>query len=162
MAKKYNRRWMLLSVLLSLSTMMSAVDKNAIRVYEVGGSSAIYLLSARPSVTFSGKGLVLKTDDIEVLYPLTPSVKFEFVETSEESAGIRNTQTEPSFKITADEIDISNVRPSSIVSIYNLSGRVVKSGQANSEGQIAMGPLNLSEGTYIVKSEQITFKIFIK
>ena len=162
MIGKYNERWMLLSVLLSLFTMMSAANKNAIRVYEVGGNSVVYLLSAHPSVTFSGDELVLKTDDIEVAYPLTASAKFEFVEAPEEAAGIRSTQADPSFKITADEIVISHVCPNSAVSIYNLSGQVVKSGQANSEGRVIMNPLNLSKGTYIVKSEQVTFKIFIK
>ena len=153
---------MLLSALLLLATMMNAADKNAVRVYESNGNSAIYLLSARPSVTFSGDELRLKTDEIEVSYPLTPSVKFEFVEASEEAASIRSVQAEPSFKITAKEIDISNIRPNSVVSIYNLSGQVVKSGRADNEGQIVMSQLNLPKGTYIVKTEQTTFKIFIK
>ena len=162
MIKKYNKRWVLLSALLSLFTMMKAADKNAVKIYETNGNSAIYLLSARPSVTFSGEELMLKTDEIEVSYPLTPSVKFEFVEASEEAASIRNAQAEPSFKITADEIGISHLHPHSIVSIYNLSGRVVKSERADNEGRIVMSQLNLPKGTYIVKTEQTAFKIFIK
>lgn len=162
MIKKYNKRWILLSALLSLFMMVKATDKNAVRVYEPNGNSAIYLLSARPSVAFSGEELRLKTDEIEVSYPLSPSVRFEFAEASEEAAGIRSAQAEPSFKITADEIDISNVRPNSVVSIYNLSGQVVKSGRADNEGRIVMSQLNLPKGTYIVKTEQTAFKIFIK
>ena len=163
MIEKYKKkRWTLLLALLSLFTTINAADKNAIRIYEANGNSVVYLLSARPSVIFSGDELVLKANDIEVSYPLTPSVKFEFVETSEETASIRDKQTEPSFKITADEIVISHIRPNSVVSIYNLSGQVVKSGRADSERRIIMDSLNLPKGTYIVKTEQVTFKIFIK
>ena len=167
MTEKYKKkRWMLLFALLSLFTMMSAAEKNAIRVYEADGNSIAYLLSARPTVTFSGDELVLKADDVEVAYPLTPSVRFEFAEAPEEEeeevVGIQGAQQEPLFKITADEIDISHIRPNSIVSIYNLSGQVVKSGRADSEGRIIMNSLNLPKGTYIVKTEQVTFKIFIK
>lgn len=162
MIKKYNKRWILLSALLSLFMMVKATDKNAVRVYEADGHSDTYLLSVRPSVTFSEDALILKAGDVEVFYPLSPSVRFEFVEVSENPTGIQGMQAEPSFKITADEIDISNVRPNSVVSIYNLSGQVVKSGGADNEGRIVMSQLNLPKGTYIVKTEQTTFKIFIK
>ena len=165
MTEKYKKkRWMLLFALLSLFTMMSAAEKNAIRVYEADGNSIAYLLSARPTVTFSGDELVLKADDVEVAYPLTPSVRFEFAEAPEEEevVGIQGAQQEPLFKITANEIDISHIRPNSIVSIYNLSGQIVKSERADSKGRIIMNSLNLPKGTYIVKTEQVTFKIFIK
>lgn len=159
MIEKYNKRWILLAALLSLFTMVKAADKNAVRVYEANGNSATYLLSERPSVSFSGDALVLKAGDVEVSYPLNPSVRFEFVESSEESTGIQSAQAEPSFGITADEITVSNVRPNSVVSIYNLSGLVVKSARADNEGRAI---INLPKGTYIVKTEQTTFKIFIK
>ena len=165
MTEKYKqKRWILLFALLSLFTMMSAAEKNAIRVYEADGNSVAYLLSARPTVTFSGDELVLKADDVEVAYPLTPSVRFEFAEAPEEEevVGIQGAQQEPLFKITANEIDISHIRPNSIVSIYNLSGQIVKSERADSKGRIIMNSLNLPKGTYIVKTEQVTFKIFIK
>ena len=61
MIEKYKKkRWTLLLALLSLFTTMSAAEKNALRVYEADGNSVAYLLSARPSVAFSGDELVLK------------------------------------------------------------------------------------------------------
>ena len=153
---------MLLSAFLSFFTMISAEGKNAIRVYETKGNSVTYLLSVQPSVTFSNDELRLKADDVELAYPLSPSVRFEFVEISEESTGIRGAESKPTFKIAADEIVISHVRPYSIVSICNMSGMVVKSARADSEGRLIINALNLPKDIYIIKTEQIAFKIFVK
>lgn len=158
-----NKRWVFVFALLSLCTIMAvAANKNAIKVYEADGSSEIFLLSKSPNVTIVGNELVLKVDDIEVLYPLTPSVRFEFVEMANDDKETGIQEITPSYKITANEIVISHVSPNSLICIYHLSGKMVKSARADNEGQIRISSLNLSKGTYIVKSEQVTFKIFIK
>lgn len=151
-----------MSVFLSLFVMMNAADKNAVRIYAADGSMVTYLLSVKPSVSFSSDALILKTTDVEVVYPLNPSVRFEFAEVSDATTSIQSAQTELSCRITTDEIEIYNVRPNSVVSIYNLSGVTVKSGRANGDGWITMNSINIPKGTYIVKSEQVTFKIFVK
>ena len=120
MIEKYDKRWVLLSALLLLSMMMKAADKNAVRVYEANGNSVTYLLSECPSAAFSGDTLILKAGNVEVSYPLNPSVRFEFVESSEESTDIQNAKSEPLFKIAGNQISIFNIRPNSIANIYDL------------------------------------------
>lgn len=160
--EKYNKRWLLLSALLLIFTVMSAEDKNAVKVYEADGNVVTYELSVRPSVRFSEDELVLKAGDVEVFYPLSPSVRFEFAEISKETTDIQGKLARPTFRITADEMVIHHVSPNSAVSIYDLAGQVIKSEYADSKGHIIMDSHNLPKGTYIIKSEQVTFKIFIK
>ena len=121
---------------------------------EANGNSVTYLLSECPSAAFSGDTLILKAGDVEVSYPLNPSVRFEFVESSEESTDIQNAKSEPLFKIAGNQISIFNIRPNSIANIYDLSGQALKSELSDSEGRIVMDVLNLPHGTYVINQNK--------
>ena len=96
---------------------------NAVVIWMKDGKSMSILLEDSPKVSRTGTDIVVKSERVEVHYPLTDYLKFTFEQKHDGS------NVEPVIQgnriyiqFSANRADISNLTPYEIVSVYSVNG----------------------------------------
>lgn len=157
-------RGCLLAVILGLviCTPVAAaqVQEKALLVQKTSGERHYYLLASEPVITFSGNQCMIESSDFSSTYPM---YEVEFAKFVDGAAGIKEVET----SIVVDLSDqmyakIHGLTPGAAVSLYSLSGVMLRHETADEDGSVSVGLENLSSGVYIITTKETTFKIYRK
>lgn len=133
-----------------------AEKKLCVVVHEAQGQTA-FDMEQRPAVSFVGTDVKMVCGDMEVLYPLTGSLKITIEEAELETAVSEVMSS--SFTISQSAIAM---RGCESLSLYTLDGKMLATGKADSQGVATIAIDHLSNGIYIVKTGNKAFKIIKK
>lgn len=144
--------------MISMCQFATAADEGDNLVIKTkGGQSVTYYLSARPTVTFSGSNLVLKTSDVEVNYPIADIVEITF-DLSTEIQKIKS-DSQISFTINGNEIVANGLNKGEKMQLYTVDGKQVASTTTNADGAASVDISSLGRGAYVVKAGKKSYKI---
>ena len=152
---------------LAFSMLMPAITRadgiNSIIVWTTDGSNVRYLLEEHPKILMTSTDLVLKTISTEVFYPLSDYVKFTFGTKDINGTQIEHLLTENKaiIKITSQTVSINNLLPNESVSVYTVDGKMVDYINANADGQTSFSIADYTNGIYVIKTHDKSFK-FVK
>lgn len=138
------KRFILFSVLLSAAA--SALAGEVLHVHTVTGGEVTYDFAEKPEVTFQASEMILTTTSTSVVYPLAEVTLFSFSSTETEAL---------------EQISASEPQGDASVSIFTADGRLVKSAEATN-GVAHYSVAELPAGTYIIKSNQRSYKLIKK
>lgn len=128
-------------------------------VHVKDGSEVSFLLSERPSVTYSDDYMLITSADAETSYPLSDVLKFTFEEIDGEDTGIDSTiAAEASFSLDGGVIVVSGLKAGSTAQVFTLGGVMVHSESVDS-GSWSYPLSSLSSGIYIISINGKGFKI---
>lgn len=134
---------------------------NAVVIWMKDGKSMSILLEDSPKVFRTGTDIVVKSERVEVHYPLTDYLKFTFEQKHDGS------NVEPVIQgnriyiqFSANRADISNLTPYEIVSVYSVNGMMELSSKAGPDGRISIP--NLPGGIHILKANHTNIKFVIR
>ena len=134
---------------------------NAVVIWMKDGKSMSILLEDSPKVSRTGTDIVVKSERVEVHYPLTDYLKFTFEQKHDGS------NVEPVIQgnriyiqFSANRADISNLTPYEIVSVYSVNGMMELSSKAGPDGKISIP--NLPGGIHILKANHTNIKFVIR
>lgn len=153
--------------MVSSSSCLSAGQENASKeidavvIWTKDGKSMSILLDDSPKVSRIGTDIVVKSERVEVHYPLTDYLKFTFEQKQDGS------NVEPVIQgnriyihFSANRADISNLTPNEIVSVYSVNGMMELSSKAGPDGRIFIP--NLPSGIHILKANHTNIKFVIR
>lgn len=116
-------------------------------VWQNDGGTTKFAFSEAPVVKYEGETLVLTTTKTSVEYPLSQLKKFTF-------------EADPT---KVEELKVTSVvKDDGIVSVYNMSGQLIKTYKSEGNQQITFATESLPVGMYIIKTNSQTFKILKK
>lgn len=134
---------------------------DAIVIWTKDGKSMGILLEDSPKVSKTGTDIVVRSERVEVHYPLTDYLKFTFEQKHDGS------NVEPVIQgnriyiqFSANRADISNLTPYEIVSVYSVNGMMELSSKAGPDGRISIP--NLPGGIHILKANHTNIKFVIR
>ena len=134
---------------------------DAIVIWTKDGKSLSILFEGSPKVSKTPTDIVVKSKQVEVYYPLTDYLKFTFEKLNDDSKVETIFQDNRiNFHFSANRVEISNLTPNEIVSVYSVNGMKEFSSKVNSDGKISI--FNLSVGIHILKANNTNFKLLIK
>ena len=117
-----------------------------------------YMLAEKTQVLFSEANLRVVSTKADVTYQLSDILRFTYETRSTTGISeLRTTQAEVDYK--DGQLVISGIKAGGSVSVYSLDGKVVKQLTAQRSGTYRLSLASLSKGVYIVKADNVTYKI---
>ena len=137
------------------------VGYQSVRVTDAQGTYLLFAFSDKPTVTFTEDYVVITAGDDEAQYPVSEMLTFEFVT---EGTAVDQVKTDDTtcFRFTGSEIVATGLSAMQPVAVFTIDGKLVGQGRADSNGQWIMSLDELSDGSYVVKSNQTTFKFIVR
>ena len=159
------RRFAVLAGCLVLFASMSVADAQetgkALKIHMNNGDPQFFMLSSEPVITFDGSECVIQSSAFSARYDMTEVNFAEFVEHTaaldeEMKAALTVDLTDPNAVV------IRGMSAAGNVAVYNLTGVMVASSVADSEGTAVVDISQLPAAVYIVTSKETSFKIYRK
>jgi hypothetical protein len=149
-------------LLLSVFSPAVLLAQNTVTIHQKDGRKVSYGFSVKPVITYTDNDLVITTENAEMQYPLLSVSKITF---QDQSAGV-NAITEES-KVPVLELDdyvvsISGAKAGVTVSLTGTDGKTLINARTDSEGEVSFSIAEQPAGVYVIKSENLTFKIIRK
>jgi len=123
----------------------------------VGVKTAIGM-SQKPIITTNSSGYELSYGAFTANFAWN-ELKTMTIENREPSVtGIKEVSVQP-FKLSPNEIAMSNMEPGTKVQVFSISGRQEMAVSVQADGSVTLSTAGLPAGIYIVKSNKSSFKI---
>ena len=117
-----------------------------------------YMLADKTQVRFAGTNLRVVSTKADVTYQLSDILRFTYETRSTTGISeLRTTQAEVDYK--DGQLVISGIKAGGSVNVYSLEGKLVKQLTAQRSGTYRLSLASLSKGVYIVKADNVTYKI---
>ena len=142
---------------------MDADDRifTVLTVYLKDGSQHEFKLFDKPQATFRDGNLCIQTKKDEVSFALADVSHYNFEKGYYDR--IEDTdQTGEALTFRDDEVTVRQLTEGTVVSVFSLDGKMVASATAPSSGTCSLSLRSLPTGVYVVKANDITYKILKK
>ena len=156
------QRLLLLSLLMACVIGVRAADKqNTLFVLTKGNVLHQFVLADKPKVTFEGTSLKVTCEkNASASYTFNLSDVIRFAYDAKSATGIDEIQDEPAgISQEGDVLVISQVKAGATVSVFALDGKLVRQLKPQRSGTYRLNLSELPSGLYIVKADNITYKI---
>ena len=122
------------------------------------GSETAFFLKDKPQVKFEGTNLKVTSSAGDATFALADVLQFTY--DKRDTSGINETVTEPTGVIFKDDVlVVSQLKVNAVVSVYGLDGILVRQWKAPHAGIFRLSLSELPSGLYLVKVDNITYKI---
>jgi hypothetical protein len=138
---------------------MAQSDSPKLVVWQKNGDKVVFDLDKLPETTFGGGVLTIKTTTATVAYQLSNILRYTYENVKE--TGVELQPADRSIKINerGDEVVFRNLKPGSVVTLYDLRGQLLEQRKAESLSPLTISVQNRPGGVYIVKSDNETIKL---
>lgn len=146
-------------VLLSMAP-MALRSQNVITVHLKDAGSIYFAFVAKPVISFTDADVVLTTSDgFSITYPLANLTKFTF--DTRDLTQVNAIANDAKAVLSIDEytVTVSGIKAQEKVKLTALDGKVLNTFKADKDGTLSFSVAELSEGTYIVSSDDFAVKI---
>lgn len=134
------------------------IDRKFLVVETKDHVQTTYMLADKTQVLFAGSNLRVVSAKVDVTYNLSDILRFTYQTRS--ITGISELHTEQATIDYKDEqLVISGIQAGAMINIYSLDGKLVKQHTANHTGTYRLSLASLPKGIYIVKADNVTYKI---
>ena len=145
-------------MLLALPIGMLADSQNTLVVTLKNGAETAFFLKDQPNVTFEGTNLKVVSKKETVSFTLSDVLRFTYVK--KDPSGIDETVTDPTeVSYKGGVLVISQLKQGATVDVYSPDGKQVRQLKANHSGTYRLSLSELPIGLYLVKADNITYKI---
>lgn len=152
-------------VLMMMAPMALFSQNNVMIAHLKNGLVAEFLFKYEPVITFTDTDIVLTTTMGSITYPLANLTKFTFSKKdlpTTEVEEIEEDVRKVTFSIDEYTINIDGAKADEAVHVIATDGKVVGAYKTDQDGVLSFSIADLPDGTYIIRSEEITFKILKK
>ncbi len=147
----------ILLLLLVFSTVsVTYADDWILQIWQNDGNVMNINLNDEPVTTYSEGNLLIRTKNSSITYPLEKVKKYTFVSSSDiqEINGMG-----ASFSQDGETLIFRNLKENTNIEIFTVSGQVVKKINNGKHSKATVSVSNLPIGVYVVKANDLTFKI---
>ena len=127
-------------------------------VWMKSGEKVYYDLEEEPKTTFEGAEIVITTNTLQVYYPLSEILRYTY---ELNSSGIDNINKAKHIVISqkGGNMVIKNLRADTLIRIYATDGKLLKSMTADGSQNITIPLVSYPDGVYIVKVDNVVYKL---
>ena len=160
------RKFLFALMALLLTTSVAVRSQNVMVVHLKTGKVAELAFKYKPVITFTDTDAVLTTvvngREIVVSYPLENLTKFTFV--TKDITAVQEVEEERNVQFLIEDytVTLTGAKPEIVVRLISSDGKQLGSYKTDKDGSVSFSIADLANGTYIIASEDITFKILKK
>lgn len=137
---------------------------NSIMVWAKDGVKVAYSLSENVKFSFKEGNLVINTDHVEISYPLSQMerISYEYVEidTSVKNLSLQNSSVP--FNFNSNCLLFPTSPNNRTIAVYDNSGMLLLKEQVAKNDCARISLVSFSQGIYLVKVDNVTYKILKK
>ena len=151
----------LLLTMLSMPTGMRADDKqNTLIVLTKDNVAHQFVLADKPTVTFEGTQLKVTCEKVSASASFNLADVIRFTYDGKSATGIDEMGVDPAeISMQDGTLVISQMKANSTVNVYSTDGKLVRQLKAQRAGTYRLSLSSLRSGVYLVKADNITYKI---
>lgn len=139
-------------------TVKAADEVETLIIQMKNGSENAFFLKDKPKVTFEGSNLNISASTGDVSYALKDVLRFVYAKKS--PTGISEQVENPSdVMFEGDVLVISQLKANATANIYALDGKLIRQLRPQRTGTYRINLSELPSGLYIVKADNVTYKI---
>ena len=137
------------------------VVRNVLVVQTRGGGETTFLLVDKPEAKFEGNQLRVRSEKADVSFNISDVLRFLYTKRSVVGIDDLETQNDPTAIDYQQDgtLVISQLRAGAGVGVYSMDGKLVQQLKARHAGTYRLSLSSLPRGVYIVKADNITYKI---
>ena len=152
------KRFLLLMLLTVSYSAMQADQVQSLIVQLKDGSQTAFFLKDKPQVTFDGPNLKVTSTAGDTSFALSDVLRFTYAK--KDPTGIDEMVTDPTgVDFQGDVLVISQLKANGDVSVYALDGKLLRELKASHAGTYRLNLSELPTGLYLVKADNVTYKI---
>ena len=152
------RLQLLLLLLLAWPIGVLADNLNTLVVTMKNGAETAFFLKDKPNVTFEGTNLKVVSEKTTTSFALADVLRFTYVK--RDPSGIDQQVINPTEISYEDGVlVISQIKAGASVGVYALDGKLVRQLKAQRAGTYRLSLSELPTGLYLVKADNVTYKI---
>ena len=151
----------LLLAMLSVPTGMRAADKqNTLIVLTKDNVLHQFVLADKPTVTFEGTQLKVTCEKASASASFNLADVIRFTYDGKSAAGIDEMTVDPAeISMEDGTLVISQMKANSTINVYSTDGKLVRQLKSQRAGTYRLSLSSLRAGVYLVKADNITYKI---
>lgn len=139
-------------------TVKAADEVETLIIQMKNGSENAFFLKDKPKVTFEGSSLKVSAATGDVSYALADVQRFTYAKKS--TTGISEQVENPTgVTFEGDVLVISQLKANATANIYALDGKLIRQLKPQRAGTYRINLSELPSGLYLVKADNITYKI---
>ena len=139
-------------------TVKAADEVETLIIQMKNGSENAFFLKDKPKVTFEGSNLKISAATGDVSYALADVLRFTYAKKS--PTGISEQVENPTdVMFEGDVLVISQLKANTTASIYALDGKLIRQLKPQRSGTYRINLSELPSGLYLVKADNVTYKI---
>ena len=137
---------------------MLADNLNTLVVKMKNGAETAFFLKDKPNVTFEGTNLKVVSEKTTTSFALADVLRFTYVK--RDPSGIDQQVIDPTeISYEGGVLVISQIKAGASVGVYALDGKLVRQLKAQRAGTYRLSLSELPTGLYLVKADNVTYKI---
>ena len=135
-----------------------AQSENDVVVWKKDGSCFICALADKPKITYASNYYTITANDSKTELLFTDVWKITFYE--DESSNVKSELADkPSISIAGDNIEIKDASAGETISLYSVSGNLLKQAHTDKSGRATLSISSFPKGIYIIHSKITSLKI---
>lgn len=152
----------LLFVLFAALFSVPMFSQNTLTIHQKSGVQISFGFDDKPVITYTDNDLVLKTTKTVVQYPLESLLKLTFNDAETAVKPVLKEGKKPALVLDSYAVNISGAKSGVEVTVFSADGKSVNSYKTSPDGNVSFSIADLTEGVYIIKSENLSVKILKK
>lgn len=144
------------------SVSMSVSAQNTVIVHQKDGKTVSFGLPEKPVITYVDNEMVITTTKTVLQYPLASVSQLTFSDDETSVAPVADEKQAPVLELDNYVVRITGADAEASVTVVASDGKTLIRTKVNSDGTATFSVAELPEGIYIIKSENLTFKILKK
>lgn len=146
---------------LAVTICASATDyAYSVLVNQTNGNKVEYKFEDMPVATFSEDNMVMNVGEQHVSYPIADIVNLTFDRTEKPESGVEGVASpDMTVLLSKENLDIRGLNPGVKVAVYDISGRMLVSANADADGSFSTSLSALGKGVFVITAGNNSFKI---
>lgn len=144
--------------MLAMAAMAAAqADNRVLKVWQTDGQVLTISLVDEPRTTYSDGNLIITSSKTSVTLPLEKVRRYTY-----ESAanGIDEAKTvRAAFSLDGETLTLTGLKPATTIHLYNAAGQLLRTIDSGTQSKVVVSVSNLPVGVYVVKANDVTYKI---
>lgn len=153
------RRISIALMVLLMAAPLELFSQNTLTVFQKDGQTVSFGFSQKPVVTFTDSSLVVTSTETQVEYLLSKVQKFVLTEDPTKVNQVQDELRKPVLVLDDYQVNISGAKPDATVRVLSADGKELATYKTDSEGSVTFTISELPVGTYIIRSNDLSFKI---
>ena len=147
-----------LFVLLTIAlTMAAQADDRVLKVWQSDGQVLTISLADEPRTTYSDGNLIITSSKSSVTFPLEKVRRYTYESAAsgiDEAKAVR-----AAFSRDGETLTLAGLKPGTAIYLYNVAGQLLRIIDSGTQPKVVVSVSNLPVGVYVVKANDVTYKI---